>query len=352
MSAENQLNPADPNATQAIETVYTTIESQPDQTDWLTVVSNLRQINRQLVEQIARLEQALASAKQSMHTYKEEKQTHEITILQQQDELRLVNERVGGLFQQLETSHQIGQRQQTLIETISQQLEITQAIVPQLEAENTELQQKIQQQQQKLAKTEQVALELHRRMKHKTTPAAIEVASATTAEPAAIIPPASPEMSPTEPQELVATSLQPEPTTTANPPAIESTPVQPDPATPELVTVKLEPPTPAAEMSVWTPTPPTNPTRSNWRDAIESSKNPQSGDDLLTARFPSPTLTPTPPAEVVNKESTAPKEPTTNKPTPNWPAPTVDRRVAAEGNVDLPSKKTAIDLPKFPKRNK
>jgi hypothetical protein len=334
MSAENQLNPADPSANQAIETIYTTIESQPDQTDWLTVVSNLRQINRQLVEQIARLEQALASAKQSMHTYKEEKQTHEITILQQQDELRLVNERVGGLFQQLETSHQIGQRQQTLIETISQQLEITQAIVPQLEAENTELQQKIQQQQQKLAKTEQVALELHRRMKHKATPAAIEVASATTDEPATL------EISPAAPPELVAssveTSSQQEPTTTA-----ASTPAQPDPATPELVTVRLEPPTPAtAEMPVWTPTPPINPTRSNWRDAIESS-------DLSAARFPSPT----PPAEVVNKESTAPKEPATTKPAPNWPAPTLDRRVASEGNVDLP-KKTAIDLPKFPKRNK
>jgi hypothetical protein len=342
MSAENQLNPANPN-TQAIETVYTTIESQPDQTDWLTVVSNLRQINRQLVEQIARLEQALASAKQSMHTYKEEKQTHEITILQQQDELRLVNERVGGLFQQLETSHQIGQRQQTLIETISQQLEITQAIVPQLEAENTELQQKIEQQQQKLAKTEQVALELHRRMKHKATTPAIELA-VTTDESAALV------VTPTESQELVATpervgaihELPLLDTTTAHPPAIESTPVPPDPDTPELVTATLEPPTPAtAEMPVWTPTPPTNPTRSNWRDAIESSKNPH---------FPSPTLTPTPPAEVVNKESTAPKEPATTKPAPNWPAPTLDRRVATEGNVDLPVKKTAIDLPKFPKR--
>ncbi len=332
MSAENQLNPADPNA-QAIETVYTTIESQPDQTDWLTVVSNLRQINRQLVEQIARLEQALASAKQSMHTYKEEKQTHEITILQQQDELRLVNERVGGLFQQLETSHQIGQRQQTLIETISQQLEITQAIVPQLEAENAELHQKIEQQQQKIAKTEQVALELHRRMKHKATTPTIEVATVTTEESAAIV------VTPANPQELVAIkveeSSQLEPTTTANPP---------DPATPELVTATPEPSTPTtAEMPVWTPTPPTNPTRSNWRDAIESNKNPQ---------FPSPTLTPTPPAEVVNKESTAPKEPATTKPAPNWPAPTLERRVALESNVDSPVKKTAIDLPKFPKRNK
>jgi hypothetical protein len=350
MSAENQLNPAD----KAIETVYTTIESQPDQTDWLTVVSNLRQINRQLVEQIARLEQALASAKQSMHTYKEEKQTHEITILQQQDDLRLAHERVGALFQQLETSHQIGQRQQTLIETLSQQLEITQAIVPQLEAENTELQQKIQQQQQKLAKTEQVALELHRRMKHKATAPAIEVATTTIDESAAIVVAPSTEISSTALLEPVATSVEasslPEPTTIAHPPEIASTPIQPDPAILVGAIHELplsEPSTPAAEMPIWTPTPPTNPTRSNWREAIESSKNPQGGEG-----FPSPTLTPTPPAEVVNKESTAPKEPITTKPAPNWPAPTLDRRTVTDSNSDLPVQKKVIDLPKFPKRNK
>ena len=60
-SAEHSSSQA--KADQAIETIYTTVETQPDRTDWLTVVSNLRQINRQLVEEIARLEQALASAK-------------------------------------------------------------------------------------------------------------------------------------------------------------------------------------------------------------------------------------------------------------------------------------------------
>ncbi len=88
-----------------IETVYTTVESQADRTDWLTVVSNLRQINRQLIEQIARLEEALASAKQEAHKYREENQNHEITILQQQDDLNIAQERVGELFQQLENSH-------------------------------------------------------------------------------------------------------------------------------------------------------------------------------------------------------------------------------------------------------
>ena len=154
----------------AIETIYTTVEAQPDRTDWLTVVSNLRQVNRQLVEEIARLEEALASAKQKLHTHQEQNQSHEITILQQQDDLSIAHDRVGALFQQLETSHQIGQRQQTLIETLSQQLEIVQTIVPQIEAEHEELRQKYQQQSQKLTKTEQVAIELHRRLKLQANP--------------------------------------------------------------------------------------------------------------------------------------------------------------------------------------
>jgi hypothetical protein len=351
MSAERHLNPSDsqPTATGLpIETVYTTIESQPDQTDWLTVVSNLRQINRQLVEQIARLEQALASSKQSLHTYKEEKQTHEITILQQQDELRMVHERVGALFQQLETSHQIGQRQQTLIETISQQLEITQAIVPQLEAENNELQQKYQSQQQKLAKTEQVALELHRRMKHSSTAPKIEAAAPET-ETAAIV----------ESQTVAViddpAKIEPATNTDGLLPATEShaeiaaPPSQPALAAPEteIVTATLEttsiaPKPPQSDIPVWNPTPPTHPARSvNWHEA----------NNLPSDRFPSPTLTPTPPAEVVNKESTASEDPKTAKPSPNWPAPTLERRMVTDGNPDLSVKKKVIDLPKFP-RNK
>ena len=68
------------------------------------------------------------------------------------------------MFQQLETSHQIGQRQQTLVETLSQQLEIVQTIVPQLESEHEQLTQKYQQQSHKLHQTEQVVIELHRQL--------------------------------------------------------------------------------------------------------------------------------------------------------------------------------------------
>jgi hypothetical protein len=347
MSAERHLNPSEPNPMPAVETIYTTVESQPDQTDWLTVVSNLRQINRQLVEQIARLEQALASAKQSLHTSREEKQTHEITILQQQDELRIAQDRVGALFQQLETSHQIGQRQQNLIETLSQQLEITQAIVPQLEAENNDLRQKYQQQAEKLTKTEQVAVELHRRMKQQ-----------------AVTPTVKPDPTPSSIETTQPVAGQTEIETADTPasssnPAAETTPTQTDLVTPgnsdDIVveTPEISPtnPTTAQEdIPAWSPTPPTatrtiSPsTQVSWREAIASNIS-QNNYHLSADRLPDPTPAPLPPADVVNKESTASAKPATN-----WPAPTLERRAKKDETLDLSANKTAIDLPKFPKK--
>ena len=216
MSSANRSNSSEPTVP-AIETIYTTVESQTDRTDWLTVVSNLRQINRQLVEKIARLEQALASCTQKLHNHQEEKQTHEITILQQQDELKIGHDRVEVLFQQLENSHQIAQRQQTLIETLSQQLEISQAVIPQLEAENEELAQQFQQQSQKLTKTERVAIELHHRLKLQ-----IEASAHLTSLPAA---PTNPETASVETEDVpieriddsIALSLEPTAYSVPNP---------------------------------------------------------------------------------------------------------------------------------------
>jgi hypothetical protein len=356
MSAENQLNPSEPKAAEKIETVYTTVESQPDQTDWLTVVGNLRQINRQLVEQIARLEQALASSKQTLHTYKEEKQTHEITILQQQDELRLAQDRVGALFQQLETSHQIGQRQQTLIETISQQLEITQAIVPQLEAENNDLREQYQQQTQKLSRTQQVAQELHRRMKHQSGTPSLKTEVAPAADE--IVDPTTLATEATQMQTVIAVEdKQIELVIEVNPVDLEPTPSQPElitkvtPADAVAATAEVAPPNPPKPENIpaWMPTPPTSnrtispSTQVNWREAIASSTN-QHNYNLPLDNPLSPTVTNTSSTEVVNKESTE------TKPSPNWPAPTLEWRAAKDLNPDVPIKKTVIDLPKFPKK--
>ena len=323
----------------ALETIYTTVESEPDRTDWLTAVSNLRQINRQLVEEIARLEQALASTKQSLHSHKEQNQSHEITILQHQDDLRIAHDRLGGMFQQLETSHQIGQRQQTLVETLSQQLEIVQAIVPQLESEHEELTQKYQQQSQKLHQTEQVVIELYRRLQTHGTD------SATATDPSIA------EILNTVSIDNTATSISIATTDTIDIPTTDSAtpdelPLVDPISTATISSSKIDPAPPRSplqlaqeEIARWTPSAPTDPTKpiispANWREEFAGNL-----DNLYRPKLDSiPTLT-SQSVEIPDKESTA-----INEPTPNWPAPTLNRDLTAV-------KPLKIHLPKFPKKS-
>jgi hypothetical protein len=309
--AEKHLNSAS-TSENTIETVYTTVEAQTDQTDWLTVVSNLRQGNRQLLEQIAKLEQALATSQQSLQTHKEEKQSQEITILQLQDEIKMAEERIGGLFQQLESSHQIGQRQQTLIETLSQQLEITQAIVPELEAEHNDLRQENQKLVEKLTKTEQVALELHRRLKY------LQAATQSKSE---------------------------------NPSGMNQTP--PEDGKTGVNPHHIEEPTKAA-----TENPGSSPTHSspqNFAKSVGGEIDSHLADANILPVSKSP-LRPTAVSlpdpltaatEVTDKESTVEVHDLeeTEDNTPHWPAPKLDRQRPVNKTGGL-----KLDLPKFPKK--
>jgi hypothetical protein len=362
MSSAAQQPDPQANADQSIETVYTTVAAQHDRTDWLTVVSNLRQINRQLVEEIARLEQALASAKQTLHNQQEANQAHEITILQHQDELNVARDRVSALFQQLESSHQIGQRQQTLIETLSQQLEIVQTIVPQIEAEHEELRQKYQQQAQKLVKTEQVAIELHRRLKLQANAAPRDAESIATDAAASDSQPdradfIEPNFDNTSTATVAAAQLAherdlasyaAEPRTDAD--EIETT------TAPAISTAEIDPAPPLTPLHLpqrdnpnWTPAPPKTPVTAatpsphsiDWREAILQDRaikdRPQPALDAATDAPIS--------SDTVDKESIAIDEPIA-KSSPNWPSITLDRQ--PQRGIDKTTVK--IDLPKFPKK--
>jgi hypothetical protein len=388
MSSSEPLNSPQPNTDQqdtptagGIETVYTTVESQADRTDWLTVVSNLRQINRQLVEQIARLEQALASTKQNLHDRQEANQNHEITILQQQDELKMARDRVGALFQQLENSHQIGQRQQTLIETISQQLEIAQAIILQLEAENERLDRNYQQQTQKLVKAEQVIAELYQQLKERGS-ADTDAAPI----PEYLAPDNNPtdvdrheiSIDPTIENRSIASTLL---ITSPKPPSNEKSVKLPNLSTPEpnildvfmvdeedeedefeddesiaetdkgtLATRTTSIDLPDEEIPIWTPSderlaqkidpaPPKSSPQTSWREALAKERIENIGVDREFSLDFKPT-----PAEAAAIASTDEEDAIEDKPSPNWPAPTVSRP-RPENQV---AKK--IDLPKFPKK--
>ena len=346
------MNPA--NDLDALETIYTTVESEPDRTDWLTAVSNLRQINRQLVEEIARLEQALAATKQSLHSHKEQNQSHEITILQHQDDLRIAHDRLGGMFQQLETSHQIGQRQQTLVETLSQQLEIVQTIVPQLESEHDELAQKHQQQSQKLHQTQQVVIELHRRLQLQTVDSPTETDSAQIE----IDPILAEILNPTSilqgrgfanDNTVISNSIDttdPINVPITDPSNSDELPTTEPISTSTISTSKIDPAPPRSplqlaqeEIARWTPSAPKDPTKpivspANWREEFAGN-----GDNTCRTKLDAiPTLTPQS-AEIPDKESTA-----INESQPNWPAPTLNRDLTAV-------KPLKIELPKFPKKS-
>ncbi len=148
-----------------IETVYTTVASQGESTDWLTVVRNLRQGNRKLLEQIEVLEMTIAEIRNESLSHQERSQMQGVKVIQQDDDLKLAQERVGNLFEQLENSHRIGQRQQILVETLSQKMEIAQSVISEMEAENQQLKQQQNESAQKLSKAEAVAQELYRRLK-------------------------------------------------------------------------------------------------------------------------------------------------------------------------------------------
>jgi myosin heavy subunit len=143
-----------------VETIYTTAAAQSDATDWLTVVKNLRQSNRKLLQQVTELEDALAKARQECQQYRERSHTQEAMASQSSEENVRSQAQVSHLFQQLEQSHQIAQSQQLLVEKSSQQVEIARGIISELEAENEHLKGEYSQQGELLTKTQLLAKKL------------------------------------------------------------------------------------------------------------------------------------------------------------------------------------------------
>jgi hypothetical protein len=105
------------------------------ETDWFTLARKLRQRNRELLQRAADLEQALATTQESLHAERRSSQQRERVTVQQGEELLDAQGQMGLLFQELEASHHVAQRQHVLIESLSQQLELAQAQIVRLEQE-------------------------------------------------------------------------------------------------------------------------------------------------------------------------------------------------------------------------
>jgi DNA repair exonuclease SbcCD ATPase subunit len=154
-------SPSSSNHEQDIETIYTTASAQTEPTDWLTVVRNLRLSNRKLLQQINELEINLNEAQSNLLKQQEKNKLQELTIQKQQEDLKVAGEQLTDIFNQLENSHQIGQKQQVLIETLSEQLEIAQDYIAELENDHQQLQENYLIQSQELTNTKSLAEELN-----------------------------------------------------------------------------------------------------------------------------------------------------------------------------------------------
>ena len=126
--------------------------------------SKLRQRNRVLIKKVATLEKALAESQEALQAQEMRARGSDNLLAQQAEEFSATQEQLTRLFRELESSHQTAQRQQILIETLSQQLESAQERINQLEQEYTSLQKHYQDKAKQLLKQEQQNQELRSRL--------------------------------------------------------------------------------------------------------------------------------------------------------------------------------------------
>ena len=142
----------------------TTVEETTPQTDWCAVAHKLRSYNRDLVKQVAHLEQTIIESDKQLRLQAQQQAHSDTIIIQQTEELRAAKEQVGNLCQELESFHQANQRQQILVETLSEQLEASQQQVARLERECAFVQQECNEQSHLLRQTGNNTQELRSRL--------------------------------------------------------------------------------------------------------------------------------------------------------------------------------------------
>lgn len=177
------------------------IEHQQDSfsqnTDWFSLARKLRQHNRDLIKTVVQLEQALADSQEKLQGEIMRSRHTDSLIAQQTAELNSSHQQVTNLFRELEASHQTSQRQQILIEELSDQLQANQEHIAQLERECAIIQQAYHEQAQQLQQSVQEIEEL----RSQSVPQQLPLVS----------PPAEPEIAPQIEIASLETELEPEP---------------------------------------------------------------------------------------------------------------------------------------------
>jgi hypothetical protein len=130
----------------------------------LVLNEELRSANNELYEQVEHLKDDLAESEKALQWQKRRSSVTESMLNQQAQELIAAQEQIQSLFQQLDTSTQTIQRQDTLIETYKAQLQISQQRLAQLERECALLQTNYNEQSQQLLQSETTCRELRTRL--------------------------------------------------------------------------------------------------------------------------------------------------------------------------------------------
>jgi len=132
--------------------------------DWFALTQKMRQRNRRLLDQLTQLKQTLNEKQEALHSQQTRAQERESLLVEQTEELITIKDQLTRMFQTLESSHQAAQRQQILIETLSEQLQSSQERVAQLERECALTQERYNEQSHQLLQAENTCRELRARL--------------------------------------------------------------------------------------------------------------------------------------------------------------------------------------------
>ena len=130
----------------------------------VSLIQVLRSSNTNLSEQVTQLEQALSECQQALQLSQKLEQVAQSILTQKQEELVTAQEQVKCLSEEMESSCQIAQRQQTLIETLTTELQSSQERFAQLEWENYLTQANYTEKSEQLIQTENTCRELRTRL--------------------------------------------------------------------------------------------------------------------------------------------------------------------------------------------
>lgn len=130
----------------------------------VNLIQELQHRNASLQNQVTQLEANLSERDSAWQSQVNQEQTQAAQLRQQDQEAAIVQDRLNCLIRELECSHQVSQRQQILIETVTGQLENSQERCAQLERECALTQQRHNEQAQLLQQTETTCRDLRSRL--------------------------------------------------------------------------------------------------------------------------------------------------------------------------------------------